>query len=200
VGSVDSLELTDAEIIEASIGQSSTFDLIIRRHFQEIFKFLARRIGDEASDLAAETFVIAFKARAKYDVARSDARPWLYGIANNMIRRHRRSEIRKLNAYSRLRAPVMDDESTSAVDRLDTQSEFARVVRAFASLSEDRRDALYLVGVAGLSYEDAAVALQIKPGTLHSRVSRAREELRDLMSLSGEVRGKAIPRDQRQEL
>ena len=57
-----------------------------------------------AEDLASETFVVAFARRSSYDQSRDDARPWLYGIAVNLLREHRRAEERRLRAY--LRVPV----------------------------------------------------------------------------------------------
>lgn len=51
---------------------------------------MTRRLGrDAAEDVVAETFLVAFDRRHRYDPARPDARPWLYGIATNLIRRHR---------------------------------------------------------------------------------------------------------------
>ena len=61
----------------------------------EIRRYVTRRIGAEAAeDVVAETFLAAFRQRGVYDVTRIDARPWLYGIATNLIGRYRRSEIR----------------------------------------------------------------------------------------------------------
>jgi DNA-directed RNA polymerase specialized sigma24 family protein len=51
-----------------------------------------RRLGPE--DVSAEVFVVAFRNRERFDQERSDARPWLYGIATNPVGQHRRSERR----------------------------------------------------------------------------------------------------------
>src|ERR1039458_9226704 len=94
-------ESTDNDDIAASLVDPQRFAAVVDRHFTEIFGYLARRVGrDNAEDLGAETFIVAFKARNRYDSSRANALPWLYGIATNLIRRHRRTEVRMLSAYA----------------------------------------------------------------------------------------------------
>jgi RNA polymerase sigma factor (sigma-70 family) len=189
-----SCQSSDADEMKASIDDPRRFSPIVKRHFPEIFRYLSRRAGAVAEDLASETFVIAFRRRSSYDLTRPDARPWLYGIATNVRRHHRRSEMRQLAAYSRsLR--LMDhaepsgssSEETAIVDGLDAAMSVAKLASAFSQLDDDQRDALYLVGVAGLEYQLAADALGLKLGTLKSRVARARVTLRDLLERGGQV-------------
>jgi RNA polymerase sigma-70 factor (ECF subfamily) len=79
------------------------FGAIFERHFVPIHRYLNRRVGlDLAEDLASETFVVAFHRRAGYDWGREGARPWLFGIATNLMRRYRRTERRRLAAYTRI--------------------------------------------------------------------------------------------------
>ncbi|MEV3921254.1 RNA polymerase sigma factor [Actinomadura coerulea] len=81
---------TDASLIAASRTEPERFAGLFRRHAPEIMRYATRRLGrDAAEDVVAETFLIAFDRRHRYDAARPDARPWLYGIATNLIRRHR---------------------------------------------------------------------------------------------------------------
>jgi RNA polymerase sigma factor (sigma-70 family) len=177
---------TDADELTASIEDPSRFSEIVRRHFAEIFRYLSRRAGSDAEDLAAETFVIAFRRRSTYDLERSDARPWLYGIATNVLRHHRRSEMRQLTAYAKSQRLVghltdVPGIEETVVEGLDNSISVARLASAFALLDDDHRDVLYLVGVAGLDYQQAADALGLRLGTLKSRVARARSSLRDLL-------------------
>ena len=142
-------------------------------------RFTATSLGDlgeiSGEDLGSETFAVAFEFRQRYDETRSDARPWLFGIATNLIRRHRRDEIRKLRAYERAVQGIINthDDADLAVDRLDRLSRLADVALRFSQLDSDHRDALYLVAVSELSYQQAADALGIPVGTVHSRVARA---------------------------
>lgn len=180
---------SDAEVIAASLGEPERFSLLVERHFVAIHRYLARRVGPEADDLGAETFAQAFGARRRYDTERPDALPWLFGIATNLVRRHRRSEMRQLAAYARLRADAgsPDDNTAATPAALDAKREVAQMAVAFANLDDDQRDALYLVAVVGFGYQQAAAALGCPVGTVHSRVARGRARLRDLMRTSGEV-------------
>ena len=182
-------ESTDSDDIAASLVDSQRFAAVVDRHFAEIFRYLARRVGREnAEDLGAETFIVAFSARNRYDLSRANALPWLYGIATNLIRRHRRTEVRMLMAYATAASQLDpdDDRSEGLVARLDHAASLARVASALADLDPDQRDALYLVAIVGLGYAQAAEALDIPVGTVHSRVARARTNLRDLAAYSGQ--------------
>jgi RNA polymerase sigma-70 factor (ECF subfamily) len=93
---------SDGAAIAASLSDPTRFGALFDRHFAEINRYLARRVGLVLADeLAAETFVIAFRSRQRYDAGQADARPWLYGIAANLARRHWRTERRRLRAYAR---------------------------------------------------------------------------------------------------
>jgi RNA polymerase sigma-70 factor (ECF subfamily) len=182
-------ESTDSDDIAASLVDSQRFAAVVDRHFAEIFRYLARRVGREnAEDLGAETFIVAFSARNRYDLSRANALPWLYGIATNLIRRHRRTEVRMLMAYATAASQLDpdDDRSEGLVARLDHAASLARVASALADLDPDQRDALYLVAIVGLGYAQAAEALDIPVGTVHSRVARARTNLRDLAAYCGQ--------------
>ena len=89
------VQLSDAALIEASLAKPDRFGELFDRHMPEIRRYLHRRVGvAEGDDLTAECFAVAFRGRARYDGSRADARPWLFGIAANLIRNHRRSEVR----------------------------------------------------------------------------------------------------------
>ena len=78
------------------------FDRVFDAHFAEIHRYIARRLDTHAADdLAADTFLVAFRTRHRFDAARGAVRPWLYGIATNLVARHRREEVRRWKALSR---------------------------------------------------------------------------------------------------
>src|ERR1700710_474694 len=90
----------DGDVIAASLTDPDRFTEIFERHFDAIYAFTARRLGREtADDVGATVFVEAFAGRVGFELDRTDARPWLYGIATNLIHRHRRTETRRLRAY-----------------------------------------------------------------------------------------------------
>src|SRR3954463_11451563 len=84
----------DASVIARSRRGPSLFAAIFDRHARHIHRYLVRRLGPTAADdVLADTFLIAFAKRAKFDPARPDARPWLYGIATNLVSRQWREGV-----------------------------------------------------------------------------------------------------------
>ena len=80
---------------------SSSFDEVFEEEFEQLYGYLRRRVGTAvAEDLTAEAFAVAYRRWGDRDPLRA-TRPWLYGIANNLLRHHWRKERRMLRAYSR---------------------------------------------------------------------------------------------------
>ncbi len=172
--------LTDAEAIIASWSDPSRFTAVFERHFAALHGYLARRVGsDLADDLAAETLVRAFDSRRRYDRERSDALPWLYGIAVRLLRQHYRSERRRLLAYAKTGVDPVEHDGLEAVDsRVDAGNAGPLLAGALAALSKGERDVLLLFAWADLSYSQISEALDLPLGTVRSRLSRARERVR----------------------
>jgi RNA polymerase sigma-70 factor (ECF subfamily) len=163
--------LDDADVIKQSWHEPERFAVLYDRHAAVIHRYVSRRLGDEmADDVVAETFLAAFRWRQRYDLGRASARPWLYGIAANMIGKHRRTEIRRLRTLARV--PVMT-VTDGLADRVDNRVAAAAVQRnligALAGLSAGDREVLLLIAWADLSYEETAAALSIPLGTVRSR-------------------------------
>jgi RNA polymerase sigma-70 factor (ECF subfamily) len=171
---------TDAAVIQLSRREPEHFTVLFRRHAPHIQRYVVRRLGrDEADDIVAETFLLAFRQRDSYDLTRADARPWLYGIATNLIGRHRRAEIGLYRALARTGADPVTESFTDGVDDRVSASAASRTLAAgLARLPKELRDTLLLVTWGDLRYEEAATALGIPVGTVRSRVSRARSRLR----------------------
>lgn len=179
---------SDAAVIAASRDAPLAFAAVFDRHFDTIYRYLARRVGrDDADDLASETFTTAFRLRSRYDLAHTDARPWLFGIATNLVRHHRRSEARRLRAYDRLESGAPSDADADRVaERVDASRAAPRMANALSRIPAADRDALLLLAWADLTYEEIALALQIPIGTVRSRIHRARHRLRELLGASGQ--------------
>jgi RNA polymerase sigma-70 factor (ECF subfamily) len=183
-------EESDAAVIAASLESPVRFGAIFDRHATVLHRYLIRRLGpDEAESMVGEVFRIAFEKRHTYDQLRPVARPWLYGIATNLLAKHRRREARRMHAVARLashRLPPADlaEGVSGAVDAADL---WPRVADAVTALPEPERDALVLHVWEGLSYEEVADALGVPVGTVRSRLNRARGRLRELaVSRGGE--------------
>jgi RNA polymerase sigma-70 factor (ECF subfamily) len=179
----------DGHEIAASVGDPDRFRLLFERHFPAVRAYLIGRAGpDSGEDLAIETFAVAFRTRDRFDADQATARPWLFGIATNVLRHHRRSEFRRRRAHTRAIAnpPASTDSAFEEVeDQLDAHSAVPVLARGLARLPPDQREALLLHVWAGLDYESVAAALGIPIGTVRSRISRARHRLRELLRASG---------------
>ena len=178
-------ELTlDSDAISASAGAPAGFAAIFDRHFDAVHAYLQRRVGpDLADELAAQTFLVAFDKRAGYDPTQPDARPWLFGIATNLLRRHHRDEVRQLRAYARSAADPVVDAFDGVEARLDASKMRPGLVDALAGLPAEELDALLLYAWAELSYPEVARALGIPTGTVRSRLSRARGRIRTALEV-----------------
>ncbi|GGM21435.1 DNA-directed RNA polymerase sigma-70 factor [Micromonospora sonchi] len=182
---------SDAELISQAGASPECFAAVFDRHYRHIYAYAARRLGrDLAEDVASETFLVAFDRRAGYDVTRADARPWLYGIASNLIARQSTAESRRYRTLAQLgqgdRADAHDD---AVVGRLDATAVRGRLAAALERLPQSVRDVLLLVAWAGLNQNEAAAALDIPPGTARSRLHRARQEMRQALGTDMEVHG-----------
>jgi RNA polymerase sigma factor (sigma-70 family) len=181
-------DASDAAVIAASLIDASAFGQIFDRHYGEIHRYLGRRVGAALADeTAAETFVLAFRLRDRFDGRAPDARPWLFGIAANLIRRHWRTERRRLRAYARTGTDPIYDDSSEVDRRVDAVAAGPQLAAALASLSGGEREVLLLFAWADLSYEEISAALGIPTGTVRSRLSRARAHVRELMWPTGQV-------------
>ena len=178
-----SAKRTDGEAIAASLTEPRAFGVVFERHFGVILRYLRRRLDDQpAEEATAQTFFVAFDERGRFDRERADARPWLFGIATNVARRHRRSEVRELRAITALAG-----ETTTADDgaeaKLDAERMRGALARCLADLPAEEADVLYLLVWAELDQREIATALEVPLGTVKSRLSRARKRLREALEL-----------------
>jgi len=169
---------TDSEIIRRSRDTPAAFAELYDRHAAIIHRYASRRIGEAADDIMSETFLVAFERRADFDESVTDARPWLYGIATTLLKKHRRQEAR---AWRGLVAGAAAEQAV-AVDgpdgRLDAELGIRRLAGALRRMKPGDRDALLLYAWGDLDYEGVARALDIPVGTVRSRLNRARRQLR----------------------
>ncbi|MFC8080362.1 RNA polymerase sigma factor [Streptomyces sp. NPDC057307] len=170
----------DAAVVRQSLERPEVFALLYDRHAADIHRYAARRLGDGAADdITADTFLTAFRIRARFDTARESARPWLYGIAANLIGKQRRKEVRGLRALARTgRDPVAESWVERVDSRVTAEAAQAALAGAVAALSGGDRHVLLLVAWADLSYQEVADALSIPIGTVRSRLNRARRKVR----------------------
>jgi RNA polymerase sigma factor (sigma-70 family) len=192
---------SDAEYIRRSLGEPGQFSPIFERHAASVHRYLLRAAGrSDVEDLLSEVFVIAFRSRHRYDAAFPDARPWLFGIATNVLRHHRRSAARRHSLLARAKKDLFRDEAAAVdeqdqlVSQLGADKETAVVRDALSQLEPSYRDVLLLWAGPRLSYEEIAAALGVPVGTVRSRLHRGKEKLRELLEVSGQYRPAAETR------
>jgi RNA polymerase sigma factor (sigma-70 family) len=176
----------DVADLTGSLREPERFTAIYDRHFTAVYRYVAGRLGPQvADDLAAETFLTAFRKRDAFDSRRGALRPWLFGIATNLVAQHKRDETRRYRALARAGAePYATPGHEDRVVRLVTAEGMQpRLARALAKLSQAERDVVLLVALSGLAHDEVAQALDIPYGTVGSRLSRARKKLRAALDL-----------------
>jgi RNA polymerase sigma factor (sigma-70 family) len=175
-----------ADRAEPLLADPDDFGAVFDRYFSEIHGYAARRVGrDAAADIAADTFLTAFRLRRRFDPGRGTVKAWLYGIATNHLSVHHRGEMRAYRAMARAGVPDQQESHADAVlDQVAAGALRPALLRALADLNRGEREVLLLVALGGLSHADVAAALGISYGTVASRLSRARAKLRKAAGLA----------------
>ena len=180
-------------------GDLCAFNRIVTRYQNQVVNLAARMLGSraQAEDVAQDTFISAYRSLARF--RGGNLRSWLMRIAANgsrdvLRRRMRRPESSlEESLESPSFQPVSDEVSPDeAAQRSELNSELQR---AILTLSIDQRTTLVLVDVQGLSYAEAAEALDVSVGTVKSRLSRARSRVRDELMKRRELLGDWIRLD-----
>lgn len=162
----------------------SPFDIVgqletLRRYARSLM-----RNADEAEDLVHDALVRAYEHESSFRRG-ANIRNWLLSIVHNThidrIRRAR-SQTRRVEAAAQVTEQAAPADQDHAV-------RLRQVREAFFALPEEQREALHLVAMEDLSYQEAADALGIPVGTLMSRISRAREKLRNFEDQAGAAKG-----------
>ena len=173
-------------------GDALAFDHLVAERSGDIYALLFRLTEDEeeARDLTQETFLQAFRSIERFR-GDADLRTWLYRIAVNQARnrwrwwrRRRREKTVSLEANSgNGDGPPLGDTLADSSQRDPEQIALARereraLLIALRSLARPFRETVILRDIEGLSYEEVAAALEMSVGTVKSRLSRGRAELR----------------------
>jgi RNA polymerase sigma factor (sigma-70 family) len=168
-------------------GDAEAFAALFERHSQAIYNVCFRRTANwaVAEDLTSIVFLEAWRRRGK-SLPPGMVRAWLHGIATFVVRNRWRTELRYRRALARLQRDATTPDFAADVEaRLADESRMAVLLERLRELPTRERDVLALCVWSELSYEEAAIALDIPVGTVRSRLSRARSRLRELTEPSG---------------
>jgi len=162
-------------LARARQGDLAAFEEVVRRYQRRVYGVALRivRAHDVADDVAQEAFVRAWRSLDRFELGRPFG-PWVCRIAANLAVNHVRSPRAREEGLPEGETPSADSGPLGAV--LDAEAK--RVLdEAVAELSREQRAVFVLRTVEEMSYAEIAVALGISPGTVMSRLFRARERL-----------------------
>ncbi len=168
----------EADLVRrARAGDQAAYEQIVRQHQEAVFRLAYLFLGSaqDADDLAQEVFIRAFRALDRFDNSRP-LRPWLLSITANAARNRRRAVGRYVAVLRRLIVPE-PSVAAEAERALEAQALWQAVRR----LSAVDQKVIYLRCFLELSVSEAADAMQVEPGTVKSRLSRALDRLRDVI-------------------
>jgi len=151
------------------------------------YAFALTGTREGADDLTQDTLERAWRKRALWRQD-SDLRAWLFTVMHNVFVNGVRAA-RSVESLDDERFGVDSGQAQTAANAAESQLALAEIRTAFGRLSNEHREVLSLVGVEQMSYAEAAAVLDVPIGTVMSRLARAREQLRRLLSPEGSAAG-----------
>jgi RNA polymerase sigma-70 factor (ECF subfamily) len=180
----------DSALIESFLaGDERAFDLLVNRYKNKVFNICFRMLGDyeEANDSAQETFIKVFRTLKGFRF-RSSFSTWLYRITVNTCKNKLSSLKYRFNRMMvRLDKPnpktggsiEVQSKGTNPHNSLERRERELFIQRALDSLPKEQKMVVVLRDVEGLSYEEVARVTGLARGTVKSKLSRARDRLRE---------------------
>ncbi len=189
----------EREIIEKVLsGDTEAFEALVIEHQNKVYSLALRMVGNEedARDMAQEAFIRAFNSLTGF---RGDSKfsVWLYRLTSNICIDFIRSRAKKRTVSMTWTDEDGDDAGELEVpdERFSPEAQLERTLtresvrRGLDSLSPQYREILLLREINGLSYDEIGEALGIEPGTVKSRIFRARKKLCDFLVSEGNIPG-----------
>ncbi len=180
------------EVQEAAfVLDEGAFRAAYETHARAVYRYAVARVGhDVAEDVVGEVFETAWRVRASYDPSRGSVKPWLLGIATNVLARQRKAE----GAWRRKNLEIARHASTEAQqagtepvhEQVEIAARFALVRRHLMELPRRERVPLLLHVLDEMPYEDIAQVLNLPAGTVRSRISRGRVRLNNALANHGD--------------
>jgi RNA polymerase sigma-70 factor (ECF subfamily) len=164
-------------------GNLAALGVLYDRYHDDLRQYVLRRAvwSHEADDVVHDVFLKVPRAGVFFD-GRSSARPFLMGIANQVLRERGRKQARFLRAIASLRETLVRVVSRTPEDAADDARQIERIQAAVADLSEEKRIVLLMIEREAMSGEEVAAALGITVATVWTRVHYARAEVRGALA------------------
>jgi len=174
-------------------GDTEAFEVLVERHQKKMLNIAYRMISDydEACDVTQEAFVAAYKSIRQFK-AEAKFSTWLYRIVVN----YSKNRLKQLSSRSRREGFSIDNAGNMQVGRVCDQAMIhesnpgtqmeqrereSHVQKCINALDEEYREALVLRDIQGFSYEEISAILKVPDGTVKSRISRARNALKNCL-------------------
>ena len=195
--------MEERQIIEsAGKGSHEAFEQIVKQYEKMVYNICLRMTGDteEAFDLSQETFIKAWHAISLFKFE-SKFSTWLTRIAANTcmdyLRKQKRRQVVSLTATEddSMEEMLIADDSTDPAALAEKAEDHEAVQAAFAALPAQDRLILSMRAIEDMSYQEIGEALDLKPGTVKSKIARARERVRQ--NLNGNLSGKSASNDRK---
>lgn len=181
------MEQTDEELVaECLVGSEDTFATLVERHLRSVYSFALRSAGDEAEDIAQDTFLKVWKNLEKYDPNQSQFRTWLMRIARNTVidyLRKKKSFVFSDFEHDSKESSLSETPDVEPLpDELVARAHDEREVReVLEKLPPTYREVLLLRYMNQLSFEEISKILGEPSNTVRSRHRRALLQLRTLL-------------------
>ena len=195
---IDNKKTIDADediefVLACQKGDAESFGVLVERHQKKMLNIAYRMMGDynEACDVAQEAFLAAYKSINKFK-AEAKFSTWLYRIVIN----YSKNRLKQLRNISQREGVYIDDSLETKIEealcqsfandknpgaQMEKREREAQVHKCITSLDEEYRDVLVLRDIQGLPYAEIKDILKIPEGTVKSRLSRARNALKDCL-------------------
>ena len=179
-------DTSDENLLEASLGQPETFELIIQRYERRVFGLLIRLCGSrpDAEDLYQDVWAKAFVGRASFS-GRSRFSTWLYAITLNTVREWRRKMGRRKEDSSEFLPEPKAQGFVGVLDKLLGREKQQGLERAISRLQADDRELIALGYLEENDYEALSAAMQMPKARIRVRMFRALARLRAILQEDG---------------
>ena len=171
-------------------GDADAFELLVREHEKLVYNLALRMLNDEqdALDASQEAFLRAYRALSDFQ-GRSKFSVWLYSLTANicrdMLRRRSRTAVRASLTTEEGEELDLPDDGPGPQELLEKKELRQAVREGLAQLDPAFREALVLRELNGLTYEEIGQVMDLEPGTVKSRIFRARRKLADILTAGG---------------
>jgi RNA polymerase sigma-70 factor, ECF subfamily len=180
----------------AQRGDLAAFNLLVQAHQRQVYNVCYRTLGnaEDAADASQDAFISAFRGLKSFSGPASGLRSWLLRIAVNTcydhVRRRQRRPTESLDSQQDRELNIVDPAEGPEQHSLGLETA-RHIQQAINQLPPEQRLTVVLCDVQGLSYDEAAQAMSVELGTVKSRLSRARAQLRVLLAEKGELPARA---------